>query len=1390
MMSWDKAILLVILTVLTVTVDTQRWPLSGSCNPCKCSIKYKGFEIVKGVNCFNLNLTEFPSHLPTDMDVLDFANNNLQSDNVKGVGRFPLLQFLSLVNNNITKLDDSPFSKSSLLTSLKFAGNDIIKLTKNAFRGLRNLKTLHGLKIESAEAQMFEYLPRLRELDLEIGSTEIPTGIFDGLTVHSLQLTLLKATKIPKDIFSFGRNTLKKIRIVGPQLTSMHDDLLQGLMFLMYIYLEVPKLETLPERIFNKFQLSNLQTIQLVSVQTLPSSIFRNLNNMHTLKISKAEELPKHLFNSLLSLQELDLSQSFISQIPDNWFARLGNLLTLNISQTSLRMLDPESLRGLTQLIVLDISGNSLRLIPQDAFTPFQNTLTYLDLSENILKNIETDALGRMQSLKTLDLSDNKMSSLQSDMFNDLIRLRVLNMHENMLSFLPAKIFHRQQRLSKLNLGSNLFRSFPHALLELSDVLVNLDLSNNQIRNIDRCLEDKFRFLEFLCLKSNPLNCDCNILKLKTSHRILRLQAVCVSPDEFKNQHVDNISTPDRCIGTKCVVQSGRLVFVDMISPTRVVLTGPESVLYASSMASQIVQQSEHGNHQHHGGEGLEALFNKIEFKAIVGGVGGFIFMCLIAVVVYVKKRHDNKTRYAVARLDKKNGIIMIWNVLRLLVLTCSVVRAESQKWPLSGSCEPCTCSVSNLESERIRHVDCSYLGLTTIPENLPKDVDVLDFSNNKLQSDQVNGVQKFPFLQSLSLANNDITTLDDSPFSKSPLLMSLKLTGNRIRKLTNKSFNGLQNLHTMQGLKIDTAEPQVFVHLLQLKELDLEITAYQIPGKIFDGIKVHSLNLTLPKASELPSNLFAVGIHTLKDLHIIAPKVRSLNEDVFRGLMFLRKIYLEMPRLIHFPESIFNYHNESEAKVNSSKSSNLQEIQLNKIQNLPTDVFSRQKQLLVLGIKRAEELNDDLFDGLVNLQVLELSQTFISRIPTNWFAQLGNLVSLSLRETSLRRLDAESFTGLTQLKTLDLSLNSLRVIPKDAFTPLQNTLEHLDLSGNILKSIETGALHGMFFLKTLHLSDNKMSSLQNGLFNDLIRLSSLNIQENKLSFLPDDIFSQQQKLNNVNLASNSFSNLPRALLQVSYMLISLDLSHNQIHDVGICMTEKFPFLEVLSLNFNPLHCDCNILLLREMQPNLNVEGECTSPDEFENLHVEKISVPDRCFSEICDLVEEAVPIEPTPTPTPTPTKRLPGTDAGGIQDTYPETIVTEPITMSNTPKIKYTTAVVYTESSSKDIQPSTPAVHQHNTEYVHNESTTDTNVRSTTQVSIHGQPEPAGATSSATGESGQTSIYKTVEFRAVIGTVSGCLFLLLFGVVIYLKKKYESKKRFTLKRRNHSDDE
>ena len=62
------------------------------------------------------------------------------------------------------------------------------------------------------------------------------------------------------------------------------------------------------------------------------------------------------------------------------------------------------------------------------------------------------------------------------------------------------------------------------------------------------------------------------------------------------------------------------------------------------------------------------------------------------------------------------------------------------------------------------------------------------------------------------------------------------------------------------------------------------------------------------------------------------------------------------------------------------------------------------------------------MFDGLDNLQELDLSHNNLSELPPGLFNGLSNLQSLHLQYNKLRRLPPDAFDGLSNLQWLDLS--------------------------------------------------------------------------------------------------------------------------------------------------------------------------------------------------------------------------------------------------------------------------------------------------------------------------------------------------------------------------------
>ena len=81
---------------------------------------------------------------------------------------------------------------------------------------------------------------------------------------------------------------------------------------------------------------------------------------------------------------------------------------------------------------------------------------------------------------------------------------------------------------------------------------------------------------------------------------------------------------------------------------------------------------------------------------------------------------------------------------------------------------------------------------------------------------------------------------------------------------------------------------------------------------------------------------------------------------------------------------------------------------------------------------------------------------------------------------------------------------------------------EWLDLHGNQLSSIESGAFSGLTNLTELYLDDNQISSIESGAFSGLTNLEVLDLEHNQISSIESGAFSGLTNLRELNLSDNT----------------------------------------------------------------------------------------------------------------------------------------------------------------------------------------------------------------------------------------------------------------------------
>ena len=314
-----------------------------------------------------------------------------------------------------------------------------------------------------------------------------------------------------------------------------------------------------------------------------------------------------------------------------------------------------------------------------------------------------------------------------------------------------------------------------------------------------------------------------------------------------------------------------------------------------------------------------------------------------------------------------------------------------------------------------------------------------------------------------------------------------LNLDNNSIRNLMNFRLNGCLDMITMVNSEINVIGEHVFEDVSCLQ----------------------SLRLGYNHITDLPPGLFRNMTH-LRELDLSHNMIKSLNETTFYDLMELESLNLAHNYLEFLPPGLFTklqrlryIHLES----NLLTSLTSQSFPNNKLDRIP-DAFpwTTNRYQLPRNLSRTKYTDD------------QYVHPYHLLIPRNNYKRVLNLDNNSIRNLMNFRLN-----GCLDMITM---VNSeINVIGEHVFEDV-SCLQSLRLGYNHITDLPPGLFRNMIHLHELDLSHNMIKSLNATIFDDLMELESLNLAHNYLEFLPPGLFTKLQRLRYIHLESNLLTSL------------------------------------------------------------------------------------------------------------------------------------------------------------------------------------------------------------------------------------------------------------------------
>lgn len=188
--------------------------------------------------------------------------------------------------------------------------------------------------------------------------------------------------------------------------------------------------------------------------------------------------------------------------LPTNLLSVFPDLIAIRVRNCSVTTVNDNHFKGLSKLKHLQLRQNKIELVVSDAFVDLVN-LEVLSLSSNRIKTLGRNAFASLKALKTLYLYDNEIQFLHPKIFNSLVNVEKIYFKRNEILILDENIFKTLSSLKTVDVSSNKVERIPNTLFKNNLMLAEVWFQDNIIKFIDGNVFDDLPNLKVVDFKRN-----------------------------------------------------------------------------------------------------------------------------------------------------------------------------------------------------------------------------------------------------------------------------------------------------------------------------------------------------------------------------------------------------------------------------------------------------------------------------------------------------------------------------------------------------------------------------------------------------------------------------------------------------------------------------------------------------------------------------------------------------------------------------------------------------------------------------------------------------------------------------------------------------------------------